>query len=226
MMNDSTFSTEREKLLKLLLEEEGYSLDYEQEIKPRDRNQCPPLTSAQRRFWFTYHRKISSDPDIKVSNNISLTLKITGSLLIDFLKKSLNEIIMRHEILRTNFEMVDKKPLQIVNPVSTIDLTLIDLSHLSEEGKDSEKKRLFNNEALRPFDLTEDILFRLNLFRINRDEHYFLVTIPHIIGDEWSFQILSREIALLYNAYSKGGQSPLPELPVQLLILPAGSRNG
>jgi hypothetical protein len=127
----------------------------------------------------------------------------------------LNEIVRRHEVLRTTFAAADGRPRQVIVSHLEIDLPLIDLSELDEQARRSEAQRLTALEAKRPFILAKGPLIRAALLRLGSQEHHVIVTMHHIVADAWSFGVLIREASVLYGAFSRGLPSPLPELALQ-----------
>ena len=169
-----------------------------------------PLSFAQQRLWFLDQLEGQS-----ASYNMPGALCLTGSLNVKALEMSLKEIIKRHEILRTNFPMVNKSAVQNIAPTQTAILPVVDWKALTEAEQEIEVQRLAIEEAQRPFDLANDLLVRVTLLRLNQQSHVLLVTMHHIISDGWSIGIFIRELSLLYEAFLSGQPSPLPELSIQ-----------
>ena len=142
-------------------------------------------------------------------------IRLKGVLNLVCLQQALDAILSRHEILRTNFSMVDNQPVQIIAPPRPLPLTLIDLSDLPAKEQSAEAKRLAEEEAQRPFDLRNDLLVRASLLKVNTEEHIFLLTMHHIVSDGWSIRVFSREFAALYKAFVDGKPNPLSPLPIQ-----------
>jgi hypothetical protein len=124
-------------------------------------------------------------------------------------------VVRRHEVLRTTFSAVDGQPVQVISPAKAISLPVIDLSVLEEPGRQSEAQFLGREEGRRPFDLSRGPLLRILVLRLSANEHVVLLTMHHIVSDGWSMNLLVQEMATLYQAYSRGDESPLPELAVQ-----------
>lgn len=141
--------------------------------------------------------------------------RLTGSLDKRVLRRSLNEIIQRHEILRTYFTLVDGEPLQIVSEVVPFPLEHVDLQSIAESEKAAELDRLVKRESRRPFDLSVSPLVRAYLVQLHSDEHFLLVVWHHIITDGWSRTVLNKELSALYRAFSTKSASPLAQLPLQ-----------
>jgi amino acid adenylation domain-containing protein len=169
-----------------------------------------PLSFAQQRLW--YLSQLVPDSSIY---NISSHVRAIGQLDIAALEQSLNEVIRRHKILRTRFTTIDGQPMQAIAPSVTVQLPVVDLQAIPPERQEAEIKRLATEEDLHPFDLACCPLLRVTLLRLNRQEHILLLTMHHIISDGWSMGVLLKEIATLYEAFSTGKPSPLPELPIQ-----------
>ncbi|HEY3580147.1 MAG TPA: amino acid adenylation domain-containing protein, partial [Pyrinomonadaceae bacterium] len=179
-------------------------------IARASRNDALPLSFAQERLWF-WEQLQPGTP----TYNLTSAFRIDGDLDVSILEQSLNEIIRRHEILRTSYAAVEGQPVQIVAPHSFVPLTVTDLSDLPASERDFEVRRLAGEQALRPFDLTKAPLLRVSLLRLNAQEHVAVVSMHHIVSDAWSLGVLVEEIAVLYQEFLNGNTSPLPELPVQ-----------
>jgi amino acid adenylation domain-containing protein len=175
---------------------------------PRDGNL--PLSFAQQRLWFIDQLEPGNS-----AYNIPAAIRLKGLLNLAALEQSLNEIVKRHESLRTTFVMVDGRPAQVIAPPLTIKLPVVDLRKLPETERETEVRRLVTEGAQRPFDLSQGPLLRVALLRLGDEEHVGLLTMHHIVSDGWSTGILIRELARLYVAISAGGSLSLPELPIQ-----------
>ena len=179
-------------------------------IVPVARGGDLPLSFAQRRLWF-----IDQLMPEDAAYNIPAAVRLKGPLNVVALERSLNEIVKRHEALRTTFAVVDGAPVQIIAPSLTVAPSLVDLGKLSENERELEVRRLAAEEAGRPFDLVRGPLLRLTLLRLGEEEHVGLLVMHHIVFDGWSTGILIREMAVLYEAFSSGRSSPLAPLPIQ-----------
>lgn len=174
------------------------------------------MSFAQQRLWFIEQLH----PD-SFTYNEPFAAHLVGFLNVDVLKQSINEIVRRHEVLRTTFAIIDGQPFQAIpaescaNAPLTIDLPVVDLCELTESQREAELKRLTEEESQHPFDLTKGPLLRCSLVRVNEQEHIVLFTIHHIVSDGWSMGVFVRELATLYEAFLCGKPSPLPELPIQ-----------
>jgi len=179
-------------------------------IEPVSRNQTLPLSFAQQRLWF-----IDQVEPGNPSYNMPIAVRLTGELNASALEASLNEIVRRHESLRTTFSARDGQPAQVFAPTLILTLPVTDLSECSGAERELRVRELVTEEALRPFDLARGPLLRAGLLRLGEAEHIVLFTMHHIISDEWSLGVLVRELAALYEAFCQGLPSPLAELPVQ-----------
>jgi Condensation domain len=169
-----------------------------------------PLSFAQQRLWFLDQLTPRS-----TAYNIPMSVRLTGLLDQAALARSLQEIVRRHEILRTTFANVAGHPVLVIAPATQSALDIVDLSKLSREERDTEAIRLATEEIGRPFDLQCGPLMRVTLLRLGDAEHILLRTIHHIICDKLSEDIFVRELLALYVAFSRNQPSPLPELPIQ-----------
>jgi hypothetical protein len=147
--------------------------------------------------------------------NIPGAIRLSGELDVTALERSLNEIVRRHESLRTTFATLDGQPAQIIAPHSPRTLPLLDLSEYSEIEREARVGKLVADEALRPFDLSRGSLFRIYLLKLDEKEHIALFSMHHIISDEWSLGVLAHELAALYAAFRQDQPSPLTEPPIQ-----------
>jgi amino acid adenylation domain-containing protein len=147
--------------------------------------------------------------------NLSTSLRLPGPLDAAVLERSLDELLRRHEALRTTFASVDGTPIQRIAPPRPFSLAIIDLRHLPLPDRESEASRLATEEARRPFDLSAGPLIRGTLLRLGEQEHQLLLTLHHIISDACSLGVLLRELRTLYGALSAGQPALLPEPPTR-----------
>ena len=167
-----------------------------------------PLTFAQETFWQQAPRK-------GAGFNGAAGFRICGPLDTGALRRSLEQIVRRHEILRTGFVIRDGEPVAIVHPPFPIELPIVDLS--TEAEPEQQALELLAADARTPFDLQGPSLLRLRLVRIRSDEHWLLRTIHHLVSDALSWDIFVSELAALYSAFRSGSASPLPDdLPLQM----------
>ena len=170
----------------------------------------PPLSFAQQRLWFLDQY----EPNSSVYN-IPSALRLKGSLDIAALEQSLNEIVRRHESLRTTFLAVDGEPVQLIAPALRMSVPITDLTHHSASDREHEAQRLATEQAREPFDLSQGPLLRVLLLCLGEDDHVLVLSMHHIVSDGWSRGVFYRELSMLYQAYTQGNPSPLSELPIQ-----------
>lgn len=169
-----------------------------------------PLSFAQQRLWVL----TQLEPD-GASYNIPIALRLSGTLDVKALERSLNELVRRHEVLRTTVSLSDGQPVQVVAPAPLLTVPLVMLDHLSGAEREAAVLRLSRAEAQRPFELAYGPMLRVTLLRLGMEEHILLLTMHHIVSDAWSSHILVRELTELYLAGIQGRPSSLPDLPVQ-----------
>ncbi|MDB9349013.1 amino acid adenylation domain-containing protein [Nodularia spumigena] len=186
------------------------STNYTQAILPAERHENLPLSFAQQRLWFLEQLQLGN-----ATYNLPTAVRLKGNLDVRVLERSLNEIIQRHEVLRTHFKTVNGNPVLHIQPSVTLPLAVIDLQTFNPLEQDEEVRHLALKEAQTPFDLATDVLLRVKIIRLAKDENVVLFTMHHIISDGWSMEILIKELATLYNAFSTNQPSPLPELAIQ-----------
>jgi amino acid adenylation domain-containing protein len=179
-------------------------------IRKVERDGALPLSFAQQRLWFFEQLQPGS-----ATYNLLQSARLLGDLNVPALEQSLNEILRRHESLRTTFQNVRGEPAQRIVPPSPLALPLDDLSGLPEAEREAEVRRLALEESGRPFDLACGPLVRARLLKLGAQAHVALFTVHHIVTDAWSMGVLLRELTALYGAFSEGRPSPLPELPIQ-----------
>ncbi|MCC6177443.1 MAG: amino acid adenylation domain-containing protein, partial [Chloroflexi bacterium] len=141
--------------------------------------------------------------------------RLRGRLDVPTLERALNEVIRRHEVLRTTFQAEDGEPVQRIVPELYLPIVLVDLSTAPAEERDVALESRTRRVVQRPFDLARGPLVRATLFQLRDDEWRFILTLHHSICDEWSMGLLAQEIQTLYAAFQEGRPSPLPELPIQ-----------
>ena len=168
---------------------------------------CPRLKNA-------CGSSISSIPG-KTSFNIAALLRLEGPLDRVALEEGLNEVVRRHEVLRTTFKAIDGHPVQVVHPPAPVPLPLHDLSSMPESTREHEALRLAAEEAARPFDLSSGPLLRMRLTRLADEHHLLNLTVHHIVFDEWSVALFLRDLIACYVASAAGRAASLPDLPIQ-----------
>jgi amino acid adenylation domain-containing protein len=180
------------------------------EMRRADRSRSLPLSFAQRRLWFINQL----DPESALYN-VPAALRLEGYLDVAALERSMQEIVRRHEALRTSFATVAGEPVQVISADWRIAMPRLDLSPLDADLRMEVAERLARSDAERPFDLSRGPLLRCELLRLAEDDHVLVVNMHHIVSDGWSVGVLIRELSALYEAYSRGAGSPLAELEAQ-----------
>ncbi|HSG39798.1 MAG TPA: amino acid adenylation domain-containing protein, partial [Thermoanaerobaculia bacterium] len=187
-----------------------------EEAPPLSREEAAeaPLSFSQERLWFL--DRLTPGTSIY---NIPSPMRVRGPVSPEVLRLCFDEILRRHEALRTRFEERDGVPVQAVDPPPRATLPLIDLAGLPPAPRRAEAGRVTAWEAALPFDLERGPVIRLALLRLGemegREEHVLLMTMHHIVSDGWSVGVLFQEVTRLYEAFATGSPSPLPELPLQ-----------
>jgi amino acid adenylation domain-containing protein len=208
MKDTSGLSAEERAALVMQLKRKADASATREVITRRKESGPAPLSFAQQRLWFLNVMEPHS-PYI-----IWTDFHLRGQLDAAALERTLNEIVSRHESLRTTFSATEGQPVQLVTPHLTLTVPVHDLSDLDEDARASEVTR-HKQELRRPFDLARGPLFRARLLRLGTDEHALLLAMHHIITDGWSIGIMLREIAALYESFTAGRAPALPQLSIQ-----------
>jgi natural product biosynthesis luciferase-like monooxygenase protein/amino acid adenylation domain-containing protein len=174
----------------------------------REEGRRYPVSFAQQRLWFLDQL----EPGNPFYNEV-FAASLTGDLHIPSVQRSLSEIVSRHEALRTTFSSTDGQPMQEIHPPYTVELQAQDLREIANPVQRA--MELARAGARNPFDLSRLPLARASLYRISSDRYLFFLAMHHIVCDHWSAAVFVDEFATLYEAFSLGGASPLPPLPVQ-----------
>ncbi|MEH2243499.1 non-ribosomal peptide synthetase [Nostoc sp.] len=169
-----------------------------------------PASFAQQRLWFL-DQLIPSN----AIYNVPTVIRLTGSLKLAALEQTFNEIVRRHETLRTTFIVLDGQPLQAIAPSLTIPISVLNLQQLPADQQEVKGKCIITAEIEHPFDLSSGPLLRVILLVLSDTEHILLLNMHHIICDDWSMGVLIRELGTLYAAFAQNQPSPLLELPLQ-----------
>ncbi len=213
-------SGKKRAVLEALLREQGIGEAKTERIPRRTESEPAPLSFAQQRIWFLDQL----EPENPLYN-IHTGVELLGPLNVPVLRRSIAEILRRHEALRTTFAVIDDHPVQVINENAIFKLPVNDLQALDESQRQSKVSAWTEEDARRRFDLTKGPLLRANLLRLGETEHVLLVTIHHIISDGWSVGVFVRELAALYEAYTAGRPSPLQELSIQYADFAAWQRD-
>src|SRR5262249_55566147 len=187
------------------------------------RDRSLPLSFGQRRLWFL-DQLAPNNPFY----NIPGAVRLEGRLDLEALERVINEIVRRHEVLRTRFEVEVDEPVQVIDQWEPRRLEVNDLTGLIPEEREKEAGRIARMEAETGFDLSRGPLLRVKVLKLEEEQHLVLFTMHHIVSDGWSTGILIREVGTLYQAYRlgrTGESSPLAELPIQYADFAVWQRN-
>lgn len=204
-----SLSPQKRALLELLRQEEPEHMARDRPITSRCVFSPSPQSAAQRRLWV--QEQLHPGSSIYTIPMVLHLTTVDRSILAD----TLNEIVRRHETLRTTFSMEDGEPVQVIVPHLPIELPMADLERLSPEEQTTAMNWHIGEEARRPFHLATGPLFRASLLRLGSHNHRLLLTIHHIVADGWSLGVLFSELTAIYSAFAANQASPLPELPIQ-----------
>ncbi len=185
--------------------------DQELPIHPTPRTATLPLSFGQARLWFVEQL----DGGTSTAYNLPNAYELFGYLDVPALERAIAEIIRRHEVLRTNFHAFMPEPVQVIHPLATVTLPVVDLQELAADEQADLVQRLVQEDACKPFNLAHDLLIRTTLLRLTPKSHVLLLNIHHIVFDGWSMGCLIQELSTLYGVYRQGLPSPLPELAIQ-----------
>ncbi|HEX6355467.1 MAG TPA: amino acid adenylation domain-containing protein [Actinophytocola sp.] len=170
-----------------------------------------PLSFGQEQLWF-----IDQFAPGLATYNVAGGLRMRGPLNVHALGKALEALVARHEALRTRLVSgVDGRPLQEIDELAEVPLPVVDLSDLEIGVRETRLRELAIEEGARPFSLADGPLLRLRLFRLAEDEHLLEIVVHHTVFDGWSFEVLQRELAVLYESEVLGTPSKLAEMPIQ-----------
>ncbi|MEH1938562.1 MAG: amino acid adenylation domain-containing protein [Nostoc sp.] len=169
-----------------------------------------PLSFSQARLWFLDWLEPNN-----AAYNMAIAFRLDGDLNQEALHRSLQEIIQRHEVLRTTFDSNDGVPVQVIHESDEVPLTLTNLSHLEPENQEEAVKKAIREAIISPFNLRTLPLLRVHLYQLAEDVHVFVLVMHHIISDGWSLGLMIKELSLSYTAFCRGDASPLSPLSLQ-----------
>ncbi|WP_460157480.1 non-ribosomal peptide synthetase [Pseudomonas sp. S2_H10] len=181
-------------------------------IEKVDRSQAVPLSYSQQRMWFLWQM----EPD-SPAYNVGGMARLRGVLDVVRFEAALQALIMRHETLRTTFPSIDGVARQQVHTQTGVRMAWKDFTALDADGREWQVQQLADDEAHQPFDLETGPLLRACLVKTAEQEHYFVLTLHHIVTEGWAMDIFARELSALYEAFVDERESPLAPLPVQYL---------
>ena len=178
-----------------------------QRIEPRE---AYPLSSAQQRLWFMQQL----NPETP-AYHIPVAIDLTGDLNVSALEQSLNAVIQRHAVLRTQFEAIQGQPFQAIAPQLVLKLATVDLRSLSPDLQSQKRSQIRRQFARMPFNWPQGPFIRALLLQIAPCQAVLLLVLHHIVTDGWSMGVLLRELTVQYEALLKDTPAPLAELPIQ-----------
>ncbi len=179
-------------------------------ISKRQNADVAPLSSNQESLLFMERLNPNT-----ATYNLYEAIQITGDLNFDALQKTIDEIVVRHESLRTNFREIDGQTRQIINPPQSVQIKISELPQSSVEEQERLALEILNAEVNRPMDLRRDLLIEATLVKLAAHEHFFLIKMHHIISDGWSMGVFWKEFTHLYQSFSQDETPALPILPIQ-----------
>jgi len=199
----------RRQLLERLTKKDGEGSAQKISRQSRETNTFP-LSFAQQRLWFLDQLEPNS-----FTWNISLSYEVTGQINEQALERALQDIVKRHEVLRSTFAVVDGRPVQIIAKQGILPFSIIDMGNLPASECDLAFQRLLTEEVERPFDLAKGPLLRVKLLNVGKMQQIFILTMHHIVSDAWSIGVFFKELRAFYTAHCNGRPHALPELPIQ-----------
>ena len=176
---------------------------------PRE-NGVMPASIAQEQLWKQQHAL----PDIPFFN-ILFPLRLTSPVVASVLERSINEIVGRHEILRTTLAEIDGRCVQVIAPQLAVPLANHDLRALPRSKREKGGHQLIQEEVLHSFNLAKGPLIRARLVHLTEQEHLLLISMHQVICDGWSLGVFVEELVALYDAFSGREESPLAPLSIQ-----------
>jgi amino acid adenylation domain-containing protein len=204
----ASLSPSKRRLLELLLRKEQQAAAVP--IPRRQPDETAPLSFAQERLWF-----LEQLEPLLGLYNMAAAWRLEGELDLPVLERSLEELVRRHESLRTVFPVRNGVPVQEVRSSAGFRLLTVDLTTLPPAAREAEARRQIETEFRRPCDLAAGPLFRAHLLRVDAGRHLLLLTTHHTVSDGWSHGVIQRELGALYAAFQAGRASPLPEPVIQ-----------
>ncbi len=192
------------------------------DISVTDRNQRIPLSFAQQRLFF-----IDQFEGGSALYNMFGAFRLKGDLDLDALKNTFNEVVRRHEVLRTTYASDDEGPYQVIHTDVEVPCSMQDVSHLPLDERMQRVSEISTQDAIKPFDLTRDTMLRTQIVKQADNDHVVMFNMHHIASDGWSLELVITEFSTLYNFYKQGESAiyPLPELSIQYADFAAWQRD-
>ncbi|PNJ95094.1 non-ribosomal peptide synthetase [Cylindrospermopsis raciborskii C04] len=181
-----------------------------EDIIPVSNRENLPLSFSQSRLWF-----LDLLEKENAAYNISVAFRLEGDLNVDALQESWQNIIQRHEVLRTTFDNVQGSPIQIVHDWSELKLTIRNLSCLDFQTQQETLRKSIQEVVITPFNLNQLPLLRIHLYQLSADVSVLLLVIHHIIADGWSLGVMVKELSLFYTAICQRNIPSIPPLSIQ-----------
>lgn len=193
-----------------LVNEAGFGGVERSIIQPRYNKNKIPLTFGQERIWFMNNLVPGSS-----LFNIPLSIRLKGALKVAPLELAINQIIERHDVLRTKIETIDGQARQVLHTAIPFKLPILDLRNDSGKAQDKKFRQTALEASTKPFRLEEDRLLRVLLVKYSASFHILVIVMHHIISDGWSFSIFFQELSTIYNALVRDQPIQLDHLSVQ-----------
>lgn len=176
-----------------------------------DGNYVFPASTGQKRLWFLRE----FDERWGVAYHLPVAFRLEGPVNRVILQRAVNHVVGRHESLRTRLAYVDGQLSQVINPGAYVTVSFVDLGPVQEPERWDEARRWLSTETQRPFRFTESSLLRVTLLRLTDEQHVLLVTVHHTVADGRSLEVFIGELAACYDAFVRGAEPQLPEVPLQ-----------
>jgi len=203
-------SAKKRALLDSLLGNRGIESPLERKIPRRHDATVAPPSFAQESLW-VFEQMMPATP----LYNIATAVRLTGPIHATTLEAGINEVVRRHEILRTTFQILGEGPIQCIAPSVVVPLTLVDLQQGGVNEREAAALAAMTREAHRPFDLAEGPLLRTTLWTLGPEDHCLLLVMHHIVSEASSVAIFFQELSAIYEAFLARRPSPLPPLALQ-----------
>ncbi|MCP4215386.1 MAG: hypothetical protein GY765_12060 [bacterium] len=179
-------------------------------IQPLEPAENYQLSYAQKRLWVLQRIDLESS-----AYNMPEHLPIHEPVDVPILEQVIEDIVMRHESLRTRFYDIEGEPVQVIDSENRVKLQTVDISHLAGDAQEAKMAALYNEEFSTPFDIEKGPLLRVKLIKYAEDRFDFLFTMHHIVSDGWSMDVLKREFHQLYESYRKKEDFILEPMKIQ-----------
>src|SRR5439155_10084154 len=189
MDKSSTLSPAKQTLLQRRLKRASHVVERRPEIPIRPNRDSAPLSFTQRQMW-VIDQMTPGNP----AYNLPYGYRLRGPLKLTALEHSFNEVIKRHDALRTTFAVKDEEPLQLIHPDLKIKINVTELDHLTGGERENRLQALASEVSVKSFDLSRLPLIRVSLFKLGEAEHVLLINLHHIVADGLSIGLLLNEL--------------------------------